>query len=158
MVVAPLTASNPASENIHQFFQPSLIVHIARFITGSASKRTSFFCFLLCFAGFFIDDDLYDDILGMADEDYVAPEESDSSWGSDEWDTFSEDSDTDDQVHSYVDPNETSSRGIVEHGGSSHSRTFVSAYGIDRSPSKEEPKVGLQSSLLCQLNLYCYCH
>ncbi|XP_071839879.1 rho guanine nucleotide exchange factor 10-like isoform X3 [Apostichopus japonicus] len=90
--------------------------------------------------GFFIDDDLYDDILGMADDEYVAPEESDSSWGSDEWDTFSEDSDTDDQVHSYVDPNEPSSRGIVEHGGSSHSRSFVSAYGIDRSPSKEEPK------------------
>lgn len=91
--------------------------------------------------GFFIDDDLYDDILGMADDDHMAPEESDSSWGSDDWDTFSEDSDTDDQVHSYVDPNEPSARGIVEHGGNSHSRSFVSAYGIDRSPNKEEPKV-----------------
>lgn len=99
--------------------------------------------------GFFIDDDLYDDILGMADDDHMAPEESDSSWGSDDWDTFSEDSDTDDQVHSYVDPNEPSARGIVEHGGNSHSRSFVSAYGIDRSPSKEEPKVRADLLLSC---------
>eukprot|EP00057_Strongylocentrotus_purpuratus_P025687 XP_011680161.1 PREDICTED: rho guanine nucleotide exchange factor 10 isoform X3 [Strongylocentrotus purpuratus] len=110
--------------------------------------------------GFFIDDDLlYEDILGPPEEEipvedyYESDNCSDCSWGSEEWDTY--DSEQEEMVHSYVEATDHSPKGAVERGGggggngggvggnhvgSSHRRSMVSTYSMEKAPQREEAK------------------
>ena len=125
----------------------------------------------LFFSGFFIDDDLlYEDILGPPEEEmpledfYESDNCSDCSWGSEEWDTY--DSEQEEMVHSYVEAEAAHSpKGAVERGGngginvgSSHRRSMVSAYSMEKAPQREEAKVGCfwhaSTALYCTSNCF----
>lgn len=89
-------------------------------------------------------------------EDYYESDNcSDCSWGSEEWDTY--DSEQEEMVHSYVEATDHSPKGAVERGGgggggngggvggnhvgSSHRRSMVSTYSMEKAPQREEAKV-----------------
>ena len=68
--------------------------------------------------------------------------DTDSSWGSDEFEEdYSEEDSGDEQiVSSYVENGDHSPRPGGHHGGHVQ-RTSVTSYGLERQGSKEEPKV-----------------
>ncbi|XP_063965206.1 uncharacterized protein LOC129275773 [Lytechinus pictus] len=124
--------------------------------------------------GFFIDDDLlYEDILGPPEEEipledfYESDNCSDCSWGSEEWDTY--DSEQEEMVHSYVDATDHSPKGAVERGGegggsgggaggnhvgSSHRRSMVSTYSMEKAPQREEAKRDMQmGAVICEVSI-----
>ncbi|XP_033107620.1 rho guanine nucleotide exchange factor 10-like isoform X9 [Anneissia japonica] len=92
--------------------------------------------------GIFIDDDWLYESLMLQDEDEVPMvDESDSSWSSEEWDHFSDDSDDNDMVHSHVEqPDPASTK--ESNGSQVHRRTSMRAvYGVDKGrETREETK------------------
>ncbi|XP_072036200.1 rho guanine nucleotide exchange factor 10-like protein [Amphiura filiformis] len=100
--------------------------------------------------GFFIDDDLlYEDLLVSTEDDepLVEDDDSDSSWGSEEFeDDYSEEDSGDERiVSSYVESGDHSPRGLADrqHGGHVQ-RSNVTSYGVERHGGKEEPKSSIK--------------
>ncbi|XP_033641961.1 rho guanine nucleotide exchange factor 10-like isoform X3 [Asterias rubens] len=97
--------------------------------------------------GFFIDDDLlYEDLLDCNEEDEeLLMEDSDSSWGSDEWEGYSDESDCE-MVHSFcIEPNSPLPKGPsnVDNRSSTRNRSLVTSYGMDRR-EEEKPQSYLE--------------
>ncbi|XP_022085454.1 rho guanine nucleotide exchange factor 10-like isoform X2 [Acanthaster planci] len=93
--------------------------------------------------GFFIDDDLlYEDLLDTNEdeEDQLVMEDSDSSWGSEEWEGYSDESDSE-MVHSYViEPNSPQpKRASLDNKTIPRQRSLVTSYGMDRK-DEEKPQ------------------
>ncbi|XP_038060935.1 rho guanine nucleotide exchange factor 10-like isoform X2 [Patiria miniata] len=93
--------------------------------------------------GFFIDDDLlYEDLLDINEDEDAEPimEDSDSSWGSEEWDDYSDEDSDSELVHSYViEPNSPApgKRASLDNKAATRQRSLVTTYGMDR---KEDEK------------------
>ena len=71
-------------------------------------------------------------------------EDSDSSWGSDEWEGYSDESDCE-MVHSFcIEPNSPLPKGPsnVDNRSSTRNRSLVTSYGMDRR-EEEKPQVGI---------------
>ena len=108
------------------------------------------------FTGFFIDDDLlYEDLLGSTEDEEPLvddDDDSESSWGSEEFDEYSEDSGDERIVSSYIENGDHSPRGPIDrqHGSTAH-RSMVTSYGVERQGGKEEKQV-IFVKLLCSVS------
>ncbi|XP_071944892.1 rho guanine nucleotide exchange factor 10-like [Antedon mediterranea] len=98
--------------------------------------------------GIFIDDDwLYEDLMLQDEEEVPMVDESDCSWSSNEWDSFSDDSDDNDMVHSHVDQPEPESPRQSNRSQSLRRTSMRAMYGVDKRETREETKVKSRRSL-----------